>query len=217
MSGSIIGCHSLGGVERYWHLWKRPRMLLNIPKRTGEPLAMKNYLSQKSAVPRFGNPILGESLLSTTTTVCTTNSVLAFIIFLKIFIYLCLWPCWVCVAVHRLSPVMAGRATLAAVCWAVHSVASLAAEHGSRRPGFRSCGSQAQWRGASRCGAWGASRHVGFSDRGSNLCPLYWQAGFLLLNHQRSSFMYFAGIFLWRNFLASMWCPVDLGGKDKCI
>ena len=69
------------GVEHYWHLWKRPRMLLNIPKRTGEPLTMKNYLSQKSVVPRLGNPVLGESLLSTTTTVCTTNSVLAFIIF----------------------------------------------------------------------------------------------------------------------------------------
>ena len=56
-------------------------MLLNIPKRTGEPLTMKNYLFQKSVVPRLGNPVLGESLLSTTTTVCTTNSVLAFIIF----------------------------------------------------------------------------------------------------------------------------------------
>ena len=80
MSGDIIGCHSLGGVEHFWHLWKRPMMHLNILMHTGEPLTIKNYLTQKSVVPRFGNPVLGESLLSTTTTVCTTNSVLAFII-----------------------------------------------------------------------------------------------------------------------------------------
>ena len=62
MSGDIIGCHSLGGAEHYWHLWKRPKMRLNVLKRTGEPLTIKNYLTQKSVVPRLGNPVLGESL-----------------------------------------------------------------------------------------------------------------------------------------------------------
>jgi len=43
----------------------------------------------------------------TTITVCTTNSVLAFIIIFLIFIYLYLWLCWVYVAVQGLSRVMA--------------------------------------------------------------------------------------------------------------
>ena len=73
-----------------------------------------------------------------------------------------------------------------AVCRLLIAVASLVAEHGSRRTGFSSCGTWAQqlWLAGSRAQAqqlWHmgsvALRHVGSSQtRARSHVPLHWQA-----------------------------------------
>ena len=84
----------------------------------------------------------------------------AYLIFLSyLFIY---WLCWVFVAAHRLSLVVAcGGQTLAVVCRLLIAVASRAAEHSSRHVvTLKLCCPK--------------ERGI-FPDRKSNPCPSYWQ------------------------------------------
>ena len=81
--------------------------------------------------------------------------------FIKINLFIYFWLHWVFIAVHRLSLVAASRGTLhcgarASHCSGFSSLQSM----GSRRTGFSSCGTQAQWLW---CTGLLASWHVGSS------------------------------------------------------
>ena len=95
--------------------------------------------------------------------------------FFLIFIYL--WLCWVFVSVQGLSPVVASGGHSSSRCAGL----SLSRHLLSRSTGSRRAGSVVVAHGPSCSAARGI-----FPDRGSNPCPLHWQANAQPLRHQGS-------------------------------
>ena len=99
-------------------------------------------------------------------------------LFICLFVYF--WLRLVFVAVHGLSLVAAsgGYSLLRCAGFSLRWLLLLQST-GSRRAGFSSCGSRALECRLSSCGAWASLLFVAlhsFPDKGSNPCPLHWQA-----------------------------------------
>ena len=99
------------------------------------------------------------------------------IFFLFFFIYIYFWLCWVFVSVRGLSLVAASGGHSSSRCVRL----SLSRPLLLRSTGSRRAGSAAVAHGPSCSAACGI-----FPDRGSNLCPLHWQADSQPLRHQGS-------------------------------
>ena len=95
--------------------------------------------------------------------------------FIYLFIYL--WLCWVFVSVWGLSPVAASGGHSSSRCAGL----SLSRPLPLRSTGSRRAGSVVVAHGPSRSAACGI-----FPDRGTNPCPLHWQADSQPLCHQGS-------------------------------
>ena len=96
---------------------------------------------------------------------------------LFVYLFICLWLCWVFVSVRGLSLVVASGG---------HSSSRCAGLSLSRPLLLRSTGSR---RAGSVVVVYGPSRSVAcgiFPDQGSNPCPLHWQADSQPLHHQGS-------------------------------
>ena len=103
----------------------------------------------------------------------------AFFFFFYKFIYLFIyfWLCWVFVSVQGLSPVAASGGHSSSQCAGL----SLSRPLPLRSTGSRCTGSVVVAHGPSRSVACGI-----FPDRGTNPCPLHWQADSQPLRHQGS-------------------------------
>ena len=95
--------------------------------------------------------------------------------FIYLFIYF--WLCWVFVSVRGLSPVAASGGHSSSRCEGL----SLSRPLLLRSTGSRRAGSVVVAHGPSRSAACGI-----FPDRGTNPCPLHWQADSQPLRHQGS-------------------------------
>ena len=84
--------------------------------------------------------------------------------------------CWVFVSVRGLSPVAASGGHSSSQCAGLSLSRPLVVEHGLQTRRLSSCGSRPSCSAA--CGI--------FPDRGSNPCPLNWQADSQPLRHQGS-------------------------------
>ena len=105
------------------------------------------------------------------------NRVTSFTHFLKIYLFIYLWLCWVFVSVWGLSLVVASGGHSSSRCVGLSlSWPLLLWSTGSRRTG-----SAIVAQGLSRSAACGI-----FPDQGSNPCPLHWQADSQPLCHQGS-------------------------------
>ena len=91
-----------------------------------------------------------------------------------------LWLCWVFVSVRGLSPVAASGGHSSSRCAGL----SLSRPLPLRGTGSRRAGSVVAAHGPSRSAACGI-----FPDRGTNPCPLHWQADSQPLRHQGSPSM----------------------------
>ena len=107
-------------------------------------------------------------------------TILFFFNFIYLFIYL--WLCWVFVSVRGLSLVAASGGHSSSWCAGL----SLSRPLLLRSPGSRRAGSVIVAHGPSCSAACGI-----FTDQGSNLCPLHWQADSQPLCHQGSPQLYF--------------------------
>ena len=104
-----------------------------------------------------------------------TSECLFFFSFINLFIYF--WLCWVFVSVRGLSLVVASRGLSSSRCMGL----SLSRPLLLWSKGSRHAGSVVVAHGPSCSVACGI-----FSDQGSNLCPLHWQADSQPLRHQGS-------------------------------
>ena len=97
--------------------------------------------------------------------------------FLKIYLFIYLWLCWVFVSVRGLSLVVASGGHSSSRCTGL----SLSRPLLLRSTGSRRAGSVIVAHGLSCSAACGI-----FPDQGSNPCPLHWQADSQPLRHQGS-------------------------------
>ena len=102
-------------------------------------------------------------------------------IFLKNYLFIYFWLCWVFVSVRGLSPVAASGGHSSSRCAGLPPSRPLLA----RSTGSRHAGPAAVAHGPSRSAACGI-----FPDQGSNPLPLHWQADSQPLCHQGSPIMY---------------------------
>ena len=101
----------------------------------------------------------------------------SFFFFNKFIYFIYFWLCWVFVSVQGLSPVAASGGHSSSRCAGL----SLSWPLLLRSTGSRRAGSVIVAHGPSRSATCGI-----FPDRGTNLCPLHWQADSLPLRHQGS-------------------------------
>ena len=110
------------------------------------------------------------------------NDIYIYIFFNIIYLFIYLWLCWVFVSVRGLSLVAASGGHSSSWCAGL----SLSRPLLLRSPGSRRAGSVIVAHGPSCSAACGI-----FTDQGSNLCPLHWQADSQPLCHQGSPQLYF--------------------------
>ena len=101
----------------------------------------------------------------------------SFFLFLKIYLFIYLWLCWVFVSVRGLSLAAASGGHSSSRCAGL----SLSQPLLLRSTGSRRAGSVVVAHGPSCSAACGI-----FPDQGSNPCPLHWQADSQPLRHQGS-------------------------------
>ena len=101
------------------------------------------------------------------------------LVFLKNYLFIYLWLCWVFVSVRGLSLVVASKGHSSSSLWCVGL--SLSRPLLLRSTGPRCTGSVIVAHGPSCSAACGI-----FPDRGLNPCPLHWQADSQPLRHQGS-------------------------------
>ena len=107
--------------------------------------------------------------------------------FLFIYLFIYFWLCWVFVSVRGLSPVAASGGHSSSRCAGLSPLRPLPL----RSTGSRRAGSVVVAHGPSRSAACGI-----LPDRGTNPCPLHWQADSQPLRHQGSPVPWFL-ILLW--------------------
>ena len=137
------------------------------PKSQGCPKEV--LLPTSSLLPQTPSPILSTSSHPR----LTGNN----LFFLKNYLFIYLWLCWVFVSVRGPSPAAASRGHSSSRCAGL----SLPQPLPLRSTGSRRAGSAIVARGPSRSAARGI-----FPDQGSNPCPLHWQADSQPLRHQGS-------------------------------
>ena len=118
-------------------------------------------------------------------TVCAllASADLLAVLFFKIYLFIYLFRlCWVFVSVRGLSPVAASGGHSSSRCAGL----SLSRPLPLRSPGSRRAGSVIVAHGPSRSAACGI-----LPDRGTNPCPLHWQADSQPLRHQGSPYLRF--------------------------
>ena len=104
-----------------------------------------------------------------------------FYFFLKNYLFIYLWLCWVLVSVRGLSPVAASMGHSSSRCAGL----SLSRPLPLRSTGSRRAGSAVVAHGPSCSAACGI-----FPDQGPNPCPLHWQADSQPLRHQGSPLIF---------------------------
>ena len=109
----------------------------------------------------------------------------AFFFFLKIYLFIYFWMCWVLVSVQGLSPVAESRGHSSSRCAGLSPSRPLSL----RRTSSRRAGSAVVAHGPSCSATCGI-----LPDRGTNPCPLHWQADSQPLRHQGSPAAFFLNL-----------------------
>ena len=127
----------------------------------------------RTCVPCIGRRILNH---------CATKEALHFFFLNFIYLFICLWLCWVLVSVRGLSLVAASGGHSSSRCAGL----SLSRPLLLRSTDSRRAGSAIVAHGPSCSAACGI-----FPEQGSNPCPLHWQADSQPLRHQGSPALHF--------------------------